>query len=219
MIRIRKAIIKKIIRQDDTVDEAWVDLEGKEQKVINYRRMSGPLHEGDEVLLNTTAVYKKLGTGGAHFVIANLNMETMDVPEPGHIMKMRYTPQQVKCLAVEEEDSPFHDVFDDSYGLDNMPVVIAELHSMLPAIAVAIRQKCPEAKIIYLMTDGGALPISYSRIVKQLKQEKILDETVTIGHAFGGDYEAINIYSGLLAAKEAAGADVVIKSDRSHVVL
>jgi len=38
----------------------------------------------------------------------------------------------------------------------------------------------------------------------------LLDATITVGQAFGGDHEAVNVYSGLLAAKAAFGADVAI---------
>ena len=36
------------------------------------------------------------------------------------------------------------------------------------------------------------------------------DVTITAGHAFGGDHEAVNVPSALLAAKHVAGADVAI---------
>ena len=38
----------------------------------------------------------------------------------------------------------------------------------------------------------------------------MLDTTITCGQAFGGDIEAINVYTALIAAKEVAGADVAI---------
>lgn len=65
-------------------------------------------------------------------------------------------------------------------------------------------------KVAYVMTDGAALPIQMSRTVAELKEKGLIDATVTVGHAFGGDYETVNIYTGLIAAKEVAGADVII---------
>jgi hypothetical protein len=62
------------------------------------------------------------------------------------------------------------------------------------------------------MTDGAALPLKFSRTVDWLVREGILQGTVTIGHAFGGDVEAVNIYSGLLAARAAFQPDVIIVS-------
>jgi len=40
----------------------------------------------------------------------------------------------------------------------------------------------------------------------------LIDETITIGSAFGGDYECINIYTALITAKEVLNADVVFVS-------
>jgi hypothetical protein len=60
------------------------------------------------------------------------------------------------------------------------------------------------------MTDGAALPIVFSNTVDWLKKHEKLAGTVTIGHAFGGDLEAVNVYSGLLAARHVLKADVII---------
>ena len=56
------------------------------------------------MLLNTTAVELSLGTGGYHFVIANLNNLESNFTKGGHIMKLRYTPIQVKVDSVEEQE-------------------------------------------------------------------------------------------------------------------
>jgi hypothetical protein len=70
--------------------------------------------------------------------------------------------------------------------------------------------KTRELKVVYVMTDGAALPISFSRTVDWLKKNNLLEGTVTVGNAFGGDLEAVNVYSGMLAAKEVLQADVII---------
>lgn len=64
----------------------------------------------------------------------------------------------------------------------------------------------------YLMTDGAALPLHFSQTVDWLSRQGIISGTVTVGHAFGGDVEAVNIYSGLLAARVAFQPDVIIVS-------
>ena len=38
----------------------------------------------------------------------------------------------------------------------------------------------------------------------------MIDATITCGHAFGGDHEAVNLYSALAIARHVAGADVAI---------
>ena len=87
----------------------------------------------------------------------------------GHIVKARYTPQQQMFLAVDEQDSPHHAVMTSGLAaagdLLGMPVVVADLHSALPAILAGIRVDRPGARVVYLMTDGGALPIAFSRNV------------------------------------------------------
>jgi hypothetical protein len=63
------------------------------------------------------------------------------------------------------------------------------------------------------MTDQAALPAAFSRLVPQLKAAGLLDGTVTCGQAFGGDLEAVSIWSGLLAAREVLDADVIVVAD------
>lgn len=45
-----------------------------------------------------------------------------------------------------------------------------------------------------------------------LKDKSLIDATVTSGHAFGGDYESVNMHSGLMVASEVVGADVAVVS-------
>ena len=86
-------------------------------------------------------------------------------------MKMRYSPFQRAVLAAEEPNSPWHDRFTPHHRLENMPVLIGELHSMLPAALCWFRykQRHSNPSIAYVMSDGGALPISFSRHVRTLK--------------------------------------------------
>lgn len=211
MIRIRKGKVAAVGETRPGASEIEVISEGKRERAINYDGVTGPVRAGDEVILNTTAVYKKLGTGGAHFVMANLSTGGKEAREAGHIMKVRYTPAQVKVFAIEEEDHPQNHLFKAARTLAQTPVLIASLHSALaPAAAVVHKLSGGKARLVYLMTDGGALPIALSKLVAGLKQKGLVAATVTCGHAFGGDYEAITVYSGLLAAKGAAGADVII---------
>ena len=58
------------------------------------------------------------------------------------------------------------------------------------------------------MTDGGALPLWFSRTVAALHD--LLIGTVTVGQAFGGDLEAVTLHSGLLAAARVLSAEVVV---------
>lgn len=184
--------------------------EGK-QKAYNYDLLTGSVHTGDEVVLNTTAVAKNLGTGGAHFVMANVSGAGKDMSGAGHIMKLRYSPCQVKVLAAEEPDSPHAGAINNTETLGGTPVVVGTLHSMLAPAAAGVKVATGgRARVVYIMTDGAALPLWLSNLVHELKEKGLVDATITCGHAFGGDYETINIYTALLTAVEVARAGVVV---------
>ena len=60
------------------------------------------------------------------------------------------------------------------------------------------------------MTDGAALPLALSDLVAQLRARDLLDATITCGHAFGGDYEAVSVYSALAVRTDIAHADAAV---------
>lgn len=189
--------------------------ERQDRRAINFVALNGRLSVGDRVNLNTVAVEMQLGTGGFDFVIAS-ETQTVSEPPPGHILKLRYTPLQTPVLVVEAPESPHHDAMRLFAGLDDLPVVCAELHSQIPAICAAAKWALSAChyprppRIAYIMTDGAALPLALSRLVPRMKELGLIDATITAGQAFGGDYEAVNLYSALAAAKEVVGADIVV---------
>lgn len=208
MLDIKKGTIVKEIFNRIDVKGYLVKIVDKEEKCIVYPDLVGDVNIGDEVLLNTTAMVLNLGSGGYHYVIANLQMESKDLSSKGHIMKLRYTPMQFKVLSVEEEDSPYYEKLSKIDSLGEIPVLVGTLHSMLAPLSLVLKEH--NLKVAYIMTDGAALPIAFSNMVNGLKETGFLEGTVTIGHAFGGDLEAVNIYSGLLAAKTVFEPDVII---------
>ncbi|RQD76998.1 MAG: DUF3866 family protein, partial [Candidatus Syntrophonatronum acetioxidans] len=210
MFRLRPGTIKEITRCREELEEALVSVEGKEEKALNYPRLTGRLLPGDRVILNTTALHLGLGTGGRHFVFFNHRHSQVDMGDKGHIIKLRYTPYQLKVFSCEEEESPFNSCFHNYKGLENTPVLIGELHSMLIPAAAVIKYLCPHIRIGYVMTDGASLPLALSEGVNQLKKLGIIAGAVTSGHAFGGDLEAVNNYSALIAAREILKAQVII---------
>lgn len=211
MIRIRQGKVVKIVSQKPGITEVQVQLGDILDKAVNYDYLTGPIEIGNQVVLNTTAIHLGLGTGGVHFVMANLDNPQLNPAEEGHIMKLRYTPMQVKCLAVEEEDSPHAQQIRKFQDLKKTPVIIGSLHSQIAPAAVGIKVAGKEKlKVAYIMTDGAALPLAFSKLTAELKAKDLIQATITVGNAFGGDYEAVNIYSGLITAKEVVGADVII---------
>lgn len=201
----------EILHDYGDIQELAVEYEGSAGLAWNYPGLTGRVEPGDEVYLNTTAVELGLGSGGYHFVIANLSrLPEMDLGE-GHIMKLRYTPFQLKVMSAEEEKSPYRSEIAAFTSLNGTPVVVGTLHSMLaPAVGGCLAAGGEGLRIVYVMTDGAALPIALSKTVRHLKKKGLLAGTVTCGHAFGGDVEAVNIYSGLVAAYAALKADVII---------
>jgi hypothetical protein len=159
---------------------------------------------GDRVVLNTTAFELGLGTGGWHVVHWNLARDAWSRPGPGHIMKVRYTSLQHDAGAAEE-DHP-----DLPATLPGIPVVACSLHSQVAVVAAVVRSQLPGARIAYVMTDGAALPLALSDLVHALRERGVLDVTVTAGHAFGGDLEAVAVPSALALAHHVAGADLVV---------
>jgi hypothetical protein len=203
---------------------------------LAYPALVGRPEVGDRVLLNTTALSLGLGTGGYALVVALPDRlpqppdppETPDPPEkfarsgviapenpnfsenpPGHIVKCRYSPLQATVQSADEQDSPWHSVLRDADDLSGMPVVVADLHSALPAVLAGVFSSAKRA-VVYVMTDGGALPAWFSRSVAGLRDAGWLAGVVTTGQSFGGDVETVTLHSGLLAARLVLGADVAV---------
>ncbi len=181
-----------------------------EVEAVGYPSMLGPLNAGDRVIVNTTGIELGLGTGGVAFVLWNLDGPGPSEPGEGHIVKLRYTPWQTNVLAAEAPESPHHDKLRERISIDGTPVVAFSLHSQLAAAAAGVKALRPKARVGYLMTDGAALALAWSELVSELKEAGLVDVTATCGHAFGGDLEAVNIFSGLTALVEAGGAEVII---------
>lgn len=172
--------------------------------------MLGEISVGDRVVVNTTGIELALGTGGVGFILWNLDGPGEVDAGDGHIVKLRYTPWQTEVLSAEAPESPHHERLQTAVSLDGMPVVACGLHSQVGAAAAGIKAELPEARVGYLMTDGAALPIAWSRTVRALRDAGLLDVTCTAGHAFGGELEAVNVFSGLLALRAAGEVDAVV---------
>ncbi|MDD4503559.1 MAG: DUF3866 family protein [Clostridiaceae bacterium] len=212
MIDIIKSQVKEIIYRDKDISKFTIESNGKTCNCINYNQLTGEIEENDIVLLNTTAVELGLGSGGYHFVLANLSRGSYSNIGEGHIMKLRYTPMQINCMAAEAQESPYHKVFNSFESLENMPVITGTLHSMVAPTALTLKYIANKKRIVYIMTDGGALPIWISDAVKRLCRNGVLYGTITYGNAFGGDLECINVFTAMIAAKEILKADAVIIS-------
>ena len=202
----RTGQVVKLLEARRGLQRVEVDLGHGPERAYALSQLTGPVELGDRVVVNTTAVELGLGTGGWHVVHWNLERDHWSEPGPGHIIKGRYTSIQSDVGSTEEHLEALAEV----ESIDGMPVVVAALHSQLPAVAAAFRAARPDGRLVYVMTDGAGLPLALSDLVATLCAKGLVDATVTCGHAFGGDYEAVSIYSALAVARHVAQADVAV---------
>lgn len=189
---------------------------GEEVRALAYPVLVGEPAVGERVLLNVTAQARALGTGGYALVVARPDAPWPPaVRGPGHLVKARYTPLQAMVLGVDEQESEHHELLRDADDLAGLPVVVADLHSALPAVVAGARMVAaaagrPAPRVVYVMTDGGALPAWFSRTVAGLRDAGWIEACVTVGQAFGGDLEAVTLHTGLLAARLVCDADLAV---------
>jgi hypothetical protein len=174
-------------------------------RAVALTELTGPVAAGDDVVVNTTAVELGLGTGGWHVVHWNLSRRDWRRSGGGHIIKLRYTSLQADVAAAEE-----HLPATGWPDLEGRSVVLCSLHSQVGVVAAVLADHVPEARLVYVMTDGGALPLALSDLAADLRERGLLAATVTAGHAFGGDHEAVNVPSALDVATRLGGADIVV---------
>ena len=208
MPSFRSGTVTEILEERDGLQRVLV---GDGERAYVLTGQVGPVAVGDEVVFNTTAVDLGLGTGGWHVVHWNLARREWASPGPGHIMKVRYTSLQSDTGATEEDLDPGTD-------LGGVPVVVGTLHSQVPIVAAAFLHARPDARVVYVMTDGAALPAALSDLVVRMRDAGLVHATVTAGHAFGGDREAVSVPSALAVAANVEHADLVIAAMGPGVV-
>ena len=119
-------------------------------------------------------------------------------------------PNQKLVTSVDEPGTAHHQLLNTELYLAGGAVVVADLHSALPAIIAGARcplvdedpSQAPLPKIAYVMSDGAAL--------FGLKQAGWLVGSVATGQSWGGDLEAVSLHNGLLAARHVLGADIIV---------
>lgn len=178
--------------------------DGSAARAYSVTQLTGSCAVGDAVVVNTTAVELGLGTGGWHVVHWNLARTELVEPGPEHIMKLRYTSLQFDAgtdeLGHPEVDRP----------LDGVPVAVCSVHSQVATVAAAFADAAPSRRLVYVMTDGASLPMAMSDLVVAMRDKGLVQGTVTAGHAFGGDLEAVTVASGLGLAAHVLDADAIV---------
>ena len=206
-------LVVRVTAAPSRADSLQVD---RRLRAIAYETVTGIPGVGEDVRMDVSALDRGLGTGGHAMVVARPGVLPEDPVREGHLVKARYMPDQVMVAGVDEQGAVHHELLCapiDDLTLEGTPVVIADLHSALPAIlagARATRGAHDQVRAVYVMTDGGALPLAYSRTVAALRRVGWLAGTVTSGQAWGGDVEAVSVHNALLAARHVLGADLVV---------
>lgn len=204
MPSFRTAEVTEILMQRPGLQRVAVQMpDGSAARAYSITELTGDCAVGDRIVVNTTAVELGLGTGGWHVVHWNLEREQFVRPGPEHIMKLRYTSLQFDAGT----DELGHPEVDEPLG--GIPVVVCSVHSQVAAVAAAYAEAGGDS-LVYVMTDGASLPLAMSDLVVSLRDAGLIDSTVTAGHAFGGDLEAVTVASALGLAAHVAGAKAVV---------
>ena len=171
--------------------DGLVRCEVDDNPCIAYTRLTGPVEEGDTVLVNTQARDLELGSGGFDVLYANLTRGlSLASTEGAHVMALPYTPGQAAFRA-GEEGSALPD------ELDRLPVVCCGLHSQLSPVCAALAG----VRVAYVQLSGGALPVTLSDSVRALRARRLIDVTVGVAPCFDGDTDCMSVASALLWAK------------------
>src|SRR5947207_13846458 len=151
------------------VDELHCEVDGV--PTIVYANVTGPVEEGDDVLVNVQARELSLGSGGFDILYANLTRGLGLAKEEGaHVMVLPYTPLQHAVRHVEEEGEL-------AESLDGMPVVCCSLHSQVAPVCAALAG----VRVAYVQVPGGALPLPLSDTVRALRERGLVELAVAAG--------------------------------------
>ena len=154
------------------------------------------------MLVNVQARELGLGSGGFDVLHANLTRGLgLSVEERAHVMKLPYTSLQPRVRHAEETDEL-------ASSLEGMPVVCCSLHSQLAPVCAGLGEGL---RVAYVQLAGGALPVSLSDAVRELKERGLLGVAIAVGACFDGDVQCVNVASALAWAK-AQGYDAVVCS-------
>jgi hypothetical protein len=202
-----------------------VEVDGEWRPAWADETLLGEMREGDEVVVNVTALDLELGSGGFDVVHVNLTRGLEGgAPAGEHVIKLNYTslqhpvaplelPVRLMCPggvkgAAEGEDMGVRGAPERAGA--GMPVLVLPLHGHLAPAAWAAVQSWPDAKVGYVQTGGGALPGSLSRDVAALRERGLLCGHITAAPAYGGEHDAISVAGALDAAAQKLGWDAVI---------
>ena len=196
MLTLRRGRVTAVVARADGLTRLEVD----GVPCVAYPRVTGPVALGDEVLVNVQARELELGSGGFDVLYANMTRGLELPPERGaHVMKLPYTPGQAAALHAEEgRELP--------ETLDGLPVVCCSLHSQVAPVCAGIGTG---RRVAYVQVPGGALPVSLSDSLRELREQGLVATTVAVDACLDGDVQCVSIASALLWCA-AEGFDVAV---------
>src|SRR5688572_18690482 len=131
MPSFRTGTVTELLEQRPGLQRFLVDLGGEQaERTYALTELTGAVTVGDEVVVNTMAVDRALGTGGWHVLHWNLARRDLVEPGAGHIVKLRYTSLQADVGTAEEHQGEALPT-----TLAGMPVVACSVHSQVAAVA------------------------------------------------------------------------------------
>jgi hypothetical protein len=194
---LRRGVVTSVDERLDEVIRLEVDGIG----CIAYPRLTGPVEVGDDVVVNEQARLLELGSGGFDVLYANLTRGLGLPPEEGaHVMALPYTPGQVALRRGEE-------VGELPALLGGTPVVLCTVHSQLAPVCAALIGR----RVAYVQVHGGALPVSLSDTVRELKRRGLLGLAVAVAPCLDGDVDCVTT-AAAFALTVGEGHDVVVCS-------
>jgi Protein of unknown function (DUF3866) len=196
MLTLRRGRVTAVVSRSDGLARLEVDGE----PCVAYPRLTGPVALGDDVIVNVQARELELGSGGFDVLYANMTRGLDLAADAGaHVMKLPYTPVQAAARHVEED----HEL---PATLDGLPVVCCSLHSQVAPACAGIG---PGRRVAYVQLPGGALPVSFSDTVRELRARDLVDATVAVDACIDGDVQCVSVASALLWCA-ARGFDVAV---------
>lgn len=157
---------------------------------VAYPPLTGPVDEGDEVLVNVQARELELGSGGFDVLYANLSQGLELPPDAAaHVMALPYSPGQW-AVRHAEEDSDLAD------SLGGLPVVLCTVHSQVVPVCAGLAG----LRVAYLQVAGGALALGLSDAIRALRERELVASTASVAPCFGGDVRCVSVAAAQLWA-------------------
>src|SRR5690349_291230 len=167
MLTLRRGRVTAVVSRAEGL--ARLEVDGV--PCVAYPRLTGPVALGDDVLVNVQARELELGSGGFDVLYANMTRGLdLGAEEGAHVMKLPYTPVQAASRHAEEgRELPT--------TLAGLPVVCCSLHSQVAPVCAGIG---PGRRVAYVQLPGGALPVSLSNTVRELRARRLIELAVAV---------------------------------------